>query len=54
MASSMKNVKDIETFKVQLVSNKVKQPNSKAIYEIAYKNYPSGALSMIPPKVVMV
>ena len=54
MASSSKNVEEKETFEVQLVSNKVKQPNFKAILEIAYKQDPLGALSMIPPKVIMV
>ena len=37
-----------------MVSNKVKQPNFRPIPEVAYKNDPAGALSIIPPKVVMV
>ena len=54
MAFSSKNVKVKENFEVQLVSNEVRQPNFKAIPEIPYKQDPSGAISMIPPKVVMV
>ena len=54
MASSSKNPKDKEPFEVQLVSNEVKQPNFRAIPEVAYKNDPTGALSGIPPKVMMV
>lgn len=54
MASSSKNVKEKEIFKVQLVSNEVKQPNFRAIPEVAYKNDIVGALSAISPKVVMV
>ena len=41
-------------FEVQLVSNKVKQPNFQAILEVAYKDDLTGALSMIPPKVLMI
>ena len=41
-------------FEVQLVSNEVKQPDFKAIPEVAYKNDPTVSLSMIPPKVVMI
>ena len=41
-------------FEVQLVSNEVKQPKSRAIPEVAYKDDPAGALSMILPKVVMI
>ena len=37
-----------------LISNEVKQLEFKAIPEVAYKNDPVGALSMIPPKVVMI
>ena len=51
MGSSSRNVKEKETFEVQLVSNEVKQPNFKAILEISYKQDPSGMLSMILPKV---
>ena len=41
-------------FEVQLVSNQVKQPNFCPIAKVAYKNDPANALSIIPPKVVMV
>ena len=41
-------------FEVQLVSNEVKQPDFRAIPEVAYKDDPVGALSMILPKVVMI
>ena len=54
MASSSKNVKEKKDFDVQLVNNEVKQPYFKAILDIAYKNDLSSALSMIPPKVIMV
>lgn len=54
MASSSRNVEGKEVLNVQLVSNEVKQPNFKAIPDIACKQYPSGALSMIPPNVIMV
>ena len=54
MASSSKQVKGKTVFEVQLVSNEVKQLEFKAILEAAYKNDPAGALSMIPPKVVMI
>ena len=37
-----------------MVSNEVKQPEFRPIPEVAYKNDPVGALSMIPDKVVMV
>ena len=36
------------------MSNEVKQPMFKAIPDISYKQDPSGALSMIPPNVIMV
>ena len=36
------------------MSNEVKQPNFSPILEVAYTNDPTGALSIIPPKVVMV
>ena len=32
----------------------MKQPDFRAILEVAYKDDPVGALSMIPPKVVMI
>ena len=41
-------------FEVQLVSNEVKQPDFWAILKVAYKDDPTGALSMILPKVVMI
>ena len=43
-----------ESHEIQLVSNEVKQPEFRPIPEVAYKNDPAGALSMIPDKVVMV
>lgn len=54
MVSSSKNPKDRETFEVQLVNNEVKQLDFRAILEVAYKNDLTCALSIIPPKVVMV
>lgn len=47
-----KEGKDI--FNVQLIRNDVRQPPFWAILEIAYKGDPFGALSMIPPKVLMI
>ena len=46
MASSSKGVEGKEVLNVQLVSNKVKKPIFKAIPDIAYKQDPSGMLSM--------
>ena len=54
MASSLKNVEGKEVLNVQLMSNEVKQPIFKSIPYISYKQDPSGALSMIPPNVLMV
>lgn len=54
MASSSRRTSEKETFEVQLVSNEVKQPDFHPIPEVAYKNDPTSALSVIPPKVVMV
>ena len=54
MASISQQVKEKIIFEVQLVSNEVKQLEFKAIPKVAYKNEPAGALSMIPPKVVMI
>ena len=54
MASSSQQVKGKTEFEVQLVSNEVKQPEFKAIPEVAYKDDPTDALSMILPKVVMI
>ena len=41
-------------FEVKLVSNEVKQLDFRAIPEIAYKDDPACALSMIPPQVIMI
>ena len=54
MGSISEQVKGKITFEVQLVSNEVKELEFKAIPEVAYKNDPVGALSMIPSKVVMI
>ena len=54
MASSSRKTQEKEPFEVQLVSNEVKQPSFCPILEVAYKNDLVGALSIIPPKVVMV
>ena len=54
MASGYKSAKGKESHKIQLVSNEVKKPKFKPIPEVAYKNDPAGALSMIHDKVVMV
>ena len=51
MASSSQPTKEKTTFKVQLISNEVKQAKFKAIPKVAYKNDPAGALSMVPSKV---
>ena len=39
---------------VKLVRNEIKQPNFRAIPDISYKQDPSGALSMLPPQVLMI
>ena len=54
MALSSKDPKEKRDYEVQLVSNEVKKPDFCPIPEVAYKNDPVGALSIIPPKVVMV
>lgn len=54
MASGSGTTKGLESHEVQLVSNEVKQPEFKPIPEVAYKNDPTGALSVILDKVVMV
>ena len=54
MASSSQKTSEKESFKVQLVSNEVKQPDFCPIPKVAYKNNPASALSVIPLKVVMV
>ena len=37
-----------------MISNEIKPPHFWAIPNIAYKGDPSGALSMIPPQVLMI
>ena len=54
MASSSKNLERKEVLNIQLSSNEVKQPNFKAIPDIAYKQDPLGMLSLIPQNVIMV
>ena len=54
MASILQPANVKTTFEVQLINNEVKKPKFKAIPEVAYKNDPTGALSMIPPKVIMI
>lgn len=54
MASSSRNPKEKEPFKVQLVSKEVKQPDFRPIPKVAYKNDPASALSVILPKAIMV
>ena len=54
MASSSQKTSVKESFEVQLVSNEVKQHDFCPIPEVAYKNDPASALSIIPPRVVMV
>ena len=53
MASRTKNTKGKEGHEIYLVSNEIKQPEFKPIPEVSYKNVPTGALSVIPNKVVM-
>ena len=54
MASNSRKPWQKEPFEVQLVSNQVKQPDFFPILEVSYKNDPVSALSIIPPKVVIV
>ena len=54
MASRSKNTKGKESHEVQLANKKVKQLEFKPIPEVTYKNDPTGALSIILAKVVMV
>ena len=54
MASKSQPEKVKTTFEVQFISNEFKQLKFKAIPEVAYKNDPASALSMIPPKVIMI
>ena len=54
MASGSKSTKGKERYEIKLVSNEVKQPEFKPIPKVVYKNDSTGALSMIPDKVVMV
>ena len=55
-ANSFANVRKEgkEVFNVQSISNDVRQPPFRAIPDIVYKGYPSSALSMIPPKNLMI
>ena len=39
---------------MQLIRNKIRQPNLRTIPNISYKKDPSGAFSMIPPRVLMI
>lgn len=54
MASSSKDPKGKGVHEVQLVRNEVKQPDFRPIPEVAYRNDPVSALSIIPKKVIMV
>lgn len=57
MASSSSVAKVVEGKEVQnlqLISNDIKQPNFRVISDIAYKQDPSSAFSMIPPWVLMI
>lgn len=54
MACSLENVKEKDVLYVQLVSNEVKQPIFKVILDISYNQDPSGTLSMIALKFIMV
>ena len=54
-SSSTTNIKDgKEVFNLQLIRNEIKQLNFRAILDIAYKQDPSSALSMIPPWFLMI
>ena len=48
-SSKVKVVEGKEVLNVQLISNEIKQPIFKAILDIAYKQDPFSALSMIAP-----
>lgn len=39
---------------MKFISNEIKQPTFRDILDIAYKQDPSGALSMIPPQLLMI
>lgn len=54
MASSSRDSKGKGDHEVQLVRNEVNQPDFRPIPEVAYRNDPAGALSIIPNKVIMV
>ena len=57
MASSSSAIKvkeGKEVLNVQLINNEIKKPIFKAILDIAYTQDPSGALSMMPPQVLMI
>ena len=43
-----------EVFIMQLICNEIKQPNFRAILDIAYKQDPSGVLSTIPLQVLII
>ena len=43
-----------EVLNVKLIINNIKQISFRAIPKIAYKGDPSGVLSMVPPKVLMI
>lgn len=43
-----------ELLNVQLISNEIKQPHFWNFFDIIYKGDMSGALSMIPPQVLMI
>ena len=52
-STSVRNEEN-EVFNMKLIRNDVRQPPFQEIPEIAYKGNPFGALSMIPPKVLMI
>ena len=54
MASKSQQVKGKNNFEVKLIRNEVKHPKFKANPKVAYKNDPTGTLSMIPPKVIKI
>ena len=54
IAFDYNSTKGKDSHEIQLASNEVKQLDFKCILEVAYKNDPASALSMIPNKVVMV
>ena len=54
MASGSKSTQGKEIHKIQLVNNKVNQPKFRPIPKVAYKNDPTGSLSAILDKLVMI